>query len=110
MKKILITPRSITKAGGHHSLNKLRSEGYEIIFSNAGIQPTEEELIKLLPDCVGYLAGVEKISEKVLHAATNLKVISRNGVGINNVDLDAAKQLNHVALKLKLFVVRPDSR
>jgi D-3-phosphoglycerate dehydrogenase len=46
-----------------------------------------------LPECVGYLAGIEPIGERVLKAAKNLKVISRNGVGIDNIDLKAAKQL-----------------
>jgi D-3-phosphoglycerate dehydrogenase / 2-oxoglutarate reductase len=94
MNKILITPRSVTKEKAHYSLEKLRLEGYEIIFSSAGVQPDEEELIGLLPGCVGYLAGVEKISAKVLQSAKLLKVISRNGVGINNVDAEAAKKLN----------------
>ncbi len=99
MNKILVTPRSITQGGGHPALEKLTSAGYEIIFSGAGVQPGEEELVRLLPECVGYLAGVEKISATVLQAAKNLKVISRNGVGINNVDLNAAKQLHITVCK-----------
>ena len=47
--------------------------------------------MELLPPCIGYLAGVEPVSAKVLQAATFLRVISRNGTGINNVDLVAAK-------------------
>jgi len=48
----------------------------------------------LLPGCVGYLAGVENISARVLEAAKDLRVISRNGTGIDNIDLDAANRLN----------------
>jgi phosphoglycerate dehydrogenase-like enzyme len=47
-----------------------------------------------LPDCVGYLAGVEKVSAGALRAAKNLKVISRNGSGIDNIDLETAGELN----------------
>lgn len=93
MGKILITPRSVTK-DGHPSLDRLRNAGYELVFCSPGKQPSEEELINILPGCSGYLAGVEKISAKVLHTAVGLEVISRNGVGIDNIDLKAARDLN----------------
>lgn len=93
MNKILVTPRSLTRAG-HPALDLLREAGYEVIFSTPGKQPDEEELLRLLPGCVGMLAGVEKISAKVLEAAKQLKVISRNGVGVDNIDLAAAERLN----------------
>jgi phosphoglycerate dehydrogenase-like enzyme len=92
MDKILVTPRSITKQG-HPALDLLKQQGYEIIFCTPGQQPDEAELIRLLPDCVGYLAGVEKISARVLEAAPKLKVIGRNGVGVDNIDSYAANRL-----------------
>jgi D-3-phosphoglycerate dehydrogenase / 2-oxoglutarate reductase len=91
MKRILVTPRSLT-AEGHPALDALVRAGYEVVFSAAGRQPTEEELLALLPGCVGYLAGVEKVTARVLHAAADLRVISRNGAGIDNIDLDAARR------------------
>jgi phosphoglycerate dehydrogenase-like enzyme len=42
---------------------------------------------------VGYLAGVEKVSARVLENARDLKVISRNGSGIDNIDLKTAEKL-----------------
>lgn len=92
MNKILVTPRSLTK-GGHPALELLKKAGYEVVFSTPGKQPDEDELMRLLPDCVGYLAGVEKVSSKVLEAAKGLKVISRNGTGVDNIDLEAAARL-----------------
>ena len=61
-----------------------------------GRQPTEEELLDALPGCAGILADVETISAKVIEAAAveGLKVIGRNGVGIDSIDLDAAGRLN----------------
>ena len=93
MKKILVTPRSLTK-GGEPALDLLTGEEFEIVFSTPGSMPQEDELIRLLPGCVGYLAGVEPISAKVLETAADLKVISRNGTGINTIDLQAAQRLN----------------
>jgi phosphoglycerate dehydrogenase-like enzyme len=93
MNKILVTPRSLTRTG-HPALNLLRQADYEVIFSTPGKQPDEEELLRLLPGCVGMLAGVERISARVLEAAKELKAISRNGTGIDNIDLKAAERLN----------------
>jgi D-3-phosphoglycerate dehydrogenase / 2-oxoglutarate reductase len=92
-QKILVTPRSLTKAG-HPALDLLTESGYQVAFCKPGEMPDENELIRLLPDCVGYLAGVEPISKSVLKAAKALKAISRNGTGIDNIDLKAAEQLN----------------
>lgn len=87
--KILVTPRSVTR-DGHPSLQRLRDAGFEVVCSTSGRQPAEDELLRLLPDCVGYLCGVEKVSARVLDSARQLRVISRNGTGIDNIDLAAA--------------------
>jgi phosphoglycerate dehydrogenase-like enzyme len=91
--KILITPRSLTKKY-HPAFDKLKEAGFELLFCKAGEQPAKEELLHLLPQCAGYLAGIEKIDKEVLEAAIQLKVISRNGVGFDNIDTKAAAQLN----------------
>jgi phosphoglycerate dehydrogenase-like enzyme len=91
MANILVTPRSIT-AGGHPSLDRLRTAGFELRFCTPGQMPGEEELLTLVPGCAGYLAGVEPITARVLRAATELKVISRNGTGVDNIDLAAARE------------------
>lgn len=79
---------------GDPALDTLKQAGYEAIFSTAGQLPDENELIEKLCDCVGYLAGIESISAKVLESSRHLKVISRNGTGIDNIDLNAARRLN----------------
>ena len=88
--KILVTPRSLTRSG-HPALNRLAEAGYEVVFCTKGKQPDEEELLALVPGCAGYLAGVERISARVLEAATQLKVISRNGTGVDKIDIAAAE-------------------
>ena len=93
--RILITPRSVTRQG-HPALQRLQQAGYELVFSSPGKQPGEDELIRSLPGCVGYLAGVETISARVLERAEALRVISRNGVGVDNIDAAAARRLGIV--------------
>jgi D-3-phosphoglycerate dehydrogenase len=94
--KILVTPRSLTR-NGHPALDGFRKAGYELVFSTPGGFPSEEELMQLLPGCVGYLAGVEPIRAKVLDAAKELRVLGRNGTGVDNVDLTALRR-NGIAL------------
>jgi phosphoglycerate dehydrogenase-like enzyme len=89
--KILVTPRSLT-TGGHPALARLTAAGYEVVLGPAGKMPTAEDLMRLLPGCVGWLAGVERIGDDVLAAATDLRVITRNGTGVDAIDLDAARR------------------
>jgi phosphoglycerate dehydrogenase-like enzyme len=90
MPKILVTPRSLTR-GGDPALEALKKAGYELVFCTPGKSPDQSELIALVPGCVGWLAGVEKITDAVLSKATALKAISRNGTGVDSVDLAACE-------------------
>ena len=92
-KNILVTPRSLSK-GDHPALNILYDAGLNPVFPSPGRQPTEEELLSTITDVVGYLAGVEKVTAKVLEKADKLKVISRNGVGIDNIDIESTNKYN----------------
>ncbi|MFK4149267.1 phosphoglycerate dehydrogenase [Streptomyces sp. NPDC004065] len=89
--RIAVTPRALSQ-GGHFALAALEAAGYEVLFPAPGRQPTRDEQLRFLPTCVGYLAGVEPIGREVLSAARGLKVISRNGVGTDAIDLDAAAE------------------
>ncbi|WP_170386390.1 phosphoglycerate dehydrogenase [Ruegeria atlantica] len=89
--KIAITPRSLS-GGGHPALSMLTDKGYELVFPAPGQTPSEDALLSSVPGCVGWLAGVEPIPALVLDQAEGLRVISRNGVGVNNIDLAAAER------------------
>ncbi len=90
MTAVLITPRSL-KDASHPALAPLRDAGYELVFPSPGRLPSPEELKAALPPCAAWLAGVEPIRADIMDAAPKLRVISRNGVGVDTVDLDAAK-------------------
>ena len=90
--KIAVTPRSLSR-GGHPALAPLEEAGFELVFPAPGQMPTVDQLKQTLPDCVGYLAGVESIPAEVLQLCPHLKVISRNGVGVDSIDLAAAEAL-----------------
>lgn len=96
--KILVTPRSLSKKG-HPGLKILEAAGYKVLTPFPGEMPETDQLMKILPDCIGYLAGVEKINAELLENCPDLKVISRNGVGIDNVDKISAEKMD-ITLKI----------
>jgi len=78
------------------ALELMENEGLKIILNPWGRKLKEEELSKLLKDHrpVGLLAGTEPITREVLDAAKDhLRIISRVGVGWDNVDREAARQM-----------------
>lgn len=90
--RILLTPRSIT-SDPDRWLELVREAGCIPVIGPVGRQPTAEELGDLLEGCVGYVAGTELVTATVLEGATSLRVISRNGSGVESIDLDAASRL-----------------
>lgn len=90
MTAILVTPRSLSR--GHPALNALSARGFSLVMPAPGAIPDEATLIAALPGCVGWLAGVEPVSEEVIAAADRLKVISRNGTGVDNLPLAALER------------------
>lgn len=92
--RVLVTPRSLTEGGldAVRELDPLRHRGLELVSGPPGRLPTEDELLDLVPGCVAWLAGVERISDRVLRAATGLRVISRNGTGTDSIDMAAAER------------------
>ena len=53
---------------------------------------TEKEILNLIKSYDGLIADVEPLNKKVLLNAKNLKIISRVGIGVNNIDLKYEKK------------------
>ena len=92
--KILITTSSFGKDDAS-ILDDLRGAGYEVVLNPYKRKLTEAEVSQLLSEVrpVGIIAGVEPLTGAVIGKAEGLKVISRCGIGLDNVDLSAAKRL-----------------
>lgn len=88
--KILITPTSVQK--NTKVLKRLEEASLEPVFNPKGRPLEEEELIPLLKNCDGYIAGLDYITDKVLKECRHLRVISRYGAGYDRVDMEAAKR------------------
>lgn len=58
-----------------------------------------EELIKIIPEYDALVVRSEtKVRKEVIEAATRLKVVGRAGVGVDNIDVEAATQKGVVVL------------
>ncbi len=79
-------------------LLKERKIGFDLNSNNRKLSEEEIKGILSTGAYFGILAGTEPLTKKVLESAKNLRVVSRVGVGMDNVDLEAAKRL-----KIKVF-------
>ena len=65
-----------------------------LITATANAEAVAENLIKKLPDYDACTLRVSKLNENILKHCHKLKVISRHGVGYDNVDLEYIKKKN----------------
>ena len=91
--KIAITTSSFARFSDE-PLRLLREAGIEYVLNDKGRALTEDEAIKILEGCDGVAAGTEPLTKKVMDAVPGLRVISRCGTGVDNVDLAAAAARN----------------
>lgn len=73
-------------------IDLLKKKGFSIKFNKKGRKLTEEEIIFELKNSDAVIAGTEQYSASVLSQLPKLKVISRVGIGLDNIDLISAKK------------------
>lgn len=83
-QKILIT--DVVHQGG---IDFLRDKGYDVRFSTG---TDEQTLIRELSGCEGAMVRGTIISRRILENAKTLKVITKHGVGPENIDIEAATE------------------
>lgn len=74
-------------------LRMLEEAHCEIVPNPYGRRLTEDEIIAHIADADGLIAGLEPLNRRVLESAKRLRAIARVGVGLSNVDGNAAKEL-----------------
>jgi D-3-phosphoglycerate dehydrogenase len=88
---LLVTPTSYGK-NDPRLKTELEALAESVIYNPTGKPLSSDEVADLLPGVDGYIAGLDVIDRSALAKADQLKVISRYGVGVDNVDLEAAKE------------------
>lgn len=90
--KLAITIRTINKS---NSAFKKLEELFDIQYMNrTSKRLKEDEVIKAVSNSEFVIAGTEPFNENVLKSTKCLKVISRIGVGLDNIDLKTASDKN----------------
>ena len=93
MNKVLITTVPFGEKNSF-PLEQLEDAGIEYLINPLGRKLKEEELAEMVADFDVIIAGTEPITSLVMDRAKNLKLISRVGIGLDSVDLLAAKERN----------------
>ncbi len=92
MKKVFVSTSSFAR-DDRKPLELLEESGFSVALNPLGRKLEEGEIARFLQEVSYLIAGTESLSRRVLESAKQLRIISRCGVGLDNVDLAAAKQL-----------------
>ena len=87
--KVVIT--DFTEPGNQFEEEEFQSSGLEIQLVRLN-ERSSEALIPLLRDADGLLVQFAQINRRVIEALDKCRVISRYGIGVDMIDLDAATQ------------------
>lgn len=80
----------VSDAIAEQGIEILKNAGFEVV-QKTGLSP--EELVKAIPDFDGIIVrSATKVTKEVIEAGNNLKVIGRAGIGLDNIDLEKAKE------------------
>ncbi len=91
MKKIFISTSSFGKYD-KSLIETLKRKDFMVTLNPYGRELNECEIKELLNGVDGLIAGTEPLTRNVIYSAQNLKVISRCGIGIDNVDIEATEE------------------
>ena len=93
MTEVYIAPATFAEFNTE-PIDMIKSKSFGIHRNELGRKLNEEEIIDRMQKCEGVIAGTENYCESVLSALPRLKVISRLGVGLDNIDMIASKKKN----------------
>ena len=89
---VAVASRSFSK--NNDLVKNLQSKYSSVVLNNFGKTLQGDELINFLMPATKAIIGIEELTEPVLAKLTKLKVISKYGVGLNNLDLKLLKKRN----------------
>ncbi len=90
--KVAVCSRSFSS--NEKLVSILKSTVEFVKLNEKGIKLENETLVEFIGDCDAAIIGIEKITDNVLKKLPLLKLISKYGVGIDNIDLKALDNRN----------------
>lgn len=89
--RVLVTPRSFASTSSKPK-EMLEEKGYQLIYNDRGRPIKKEEMLELVQDIDGIIIGIDCFDIDIINQAKNLKVISKYGVGVDNIDIFTANE------------------
>ena len=89
---VAVTSRSFST--NQFLVKKLKESHPNVSLNLTGKTLKENELVKFLATADKAIVGIEIIDKDILNQLPKLKLISKYGVGLNNLDLDECKKRN----------------
>lgn len=90
--KVAVTSKSFSK---NLFLKEKLLETYpDSYFNDKGLSFNDDQLVEFLRPCDAAIVGLEKMTEKILSELPNLKIVSKYGVGLDNIFFDSLKKHN----------------
>jgi D-3-phosphoglycerate dehydrogenase len=87
--KVLVTCRQMQNVMDEFR-GQLEAHDLNLVLPDVLQQPTEDELIRIIGDFDGMIAGDDPLTARVLDHAARLRIISKWGVGTDGIDFAAA--------------------
>lgn len=92
MTKIVVTTAAFSK--NEVLIRQIRSLFPDCVLNVEGKRFSPQELIEFLKDADGAIVGLDQINDEILSQCPNLKIVSKFGVGLDNINSDDCKKHN----------------
>ena len=91
--KALVTTTSFLKPANAAANARLKEHFDKVVYNDLGVPLKGDEILTRLEGCDAYIAGLDYITADVIEKMpASVKVISRYGVGVDRVDLEATSK------------------
>lgn len=93
INELIIGVTTVSFSSNPELIKKLENDsGAKVVINEKLKRFSREELIIFLSKCDGAIVGVDQIDDSLLAECPKLKVISKYGVGLDNIDLESCKK------------------
>jgi len=89
--KLVVLARSFSKFS-EKPIEFLRNNGFSVELKRNHLANDEEKVSELIGDADAAIIGSDKIGDLVFDRCKNLKLLSKHGVGLDNINLEGARE------------------
>jgi D-3-phosphoglycerate dehydrogenase len=89
--RVFIASRSYGKYSPE-TIRYLEDNGCHLEYNQLGRVYREEDLLEVISEYDAIIVGLDEVTKKVISKGKKLRVIGKNGVGVDNIDIKAANE------------------